>query len=53
MFRKDIIESYNNRHKSRGPPTDFVVLVETDIEGSSELWEKMGELGKGDVMKSR
>ena len=52
VFRKDIIESYNNRHKSRGPPTDFVVLVETDIEGSSELWEKMGELGKGDVMKN-
>jgi len=52
VFRKDIIESYNNRHKARGPPTDFVVLVETDIEGSSELWEKMGELGKGDIMKN-
>lgn len=52
VFRKDIIESYNNRHKARGPPTDFVVLVETDIEGSSELWEKMGELGKGEIMKN-
>ncbi|OUS42674.1 adenylyl cyclase, CYR [Ostreococcus tauri] len=52
VFRKDIIESYNNRHKARGPPTDFVVLAETDIEGSSELWERMGELGKGDLMKN-
>ena len=52
VFRKDIIESVNNRHKSKGPPTNFVVLVETDIEGSSELWEKMGELGKGDIMKN-
>ena len=52
VFRKDIIESINNRHKSKGPPTDFVVLVETDIEGSSELWERMGERGKGDIMKN-
>ena len=52
VFRKDIIESYNNRHKARGAPTDFVVLVETDIEGSSELWERMGELDKADIMKN-
>ena len=30
---------------------DYVVLVETDIEGSSELWETMGARGQGDIMK--
>jgi hypothetical protein len=29
------------------------VLVETDIEGSSELYETMGAMGVGDIMKNK
>lgn len=50
-FRKEIIDYLSNRHKRRGPPMDYVVLVETDIQGSSELWETMGARGQGDIMK--
>ena len=51
VFRREIVYYLSNRHKRKGPPMDFVVLVETDIEGSSELWETMGAAGLGDVMK--
>ena len=51
VFRREIVDYLSNRHKRKGPPMDFVVLVETDIEGSSELWETMGAAGLGDIMK--
>lgn len=51
VFRDSLVDVVVNGRKRRGPPTDFVVLVETDIEGSSELWETMGAAGMGDVMK--
>ena len=53
MFRREIVDYLSNRHKRGGPPTDYVVLVETDIEGSSELWETMGASGHGDIMKDQ
>ena len=53
VFRREIVDYLSNRHKRKGPPMDFVVLVETDIEGSSELWETMGAAGYGDIMKDQ
>ena len=53
MFRREIVDYLSNRRKRGGPPTDYVVLVETDIEGSSELWETMGAAGYGDIMKDQ
>ena len=47
VFRREIVYYLSNRHKRKGPPMTFVVLVETDIEGSSELWETMGRPGSG------
>ncbi len=34
-FRGEIVSYVSNRAKRKGPPTDFVVLVETDIEARS------------------
>ena len=53
MFRREFVDYLSNRRKRGGPPTDYVVLVETDIEGSSELWETMGAAGYGDIMKDQ
>ena len=53
MFRREIVDYLSNRRKRAGPPVDYVVLVETDIEGSSELWETMGAAGYGDIMKDQ
>jgi class 3 adenylate cyclase/nicotinamidase-related amidase len=53
VFKREIVDYLSNRRKRGGPPTDYVVLVETDIEGSSELWETMGAAGYGDIMKDQ
>ena len=53
FFQSELVMYAESRHKRANPPEDEIVVVETDIEGSSAIWEAMSEKGQADIMKDK
>ena len=51
FFQSELVMYTENRHKRANPPEGKIIVVETDIEGSSAIWEAMSEKGQAGIMK--